>query len=183
MYKVKNITRGKLLLFDIGVKLNAGQVLDLDAILPREKIESSANLKIAINDELIAVLHRDVTQPTTSLAFDPALLLQMEQRIRESIEKQYQAPQPKQEEKTDSEVQRLTTQLSELTKMLANGANVSASVPEMDESDMDVDTLRKVHEKTLARMTKGSSGEVKIKEGKSKSEVGLRAEELEDFLK
>lgn len=191
MYKIKNITRGKLLLGDLGVKLDAGEVIDLDAVRPRDRIEASMNLRVAEDNELIAVLHKDVHHPTTALAFDPAMLLEMERRIREQIVSQmqtsptpqviYQTPQPTQ----NVEVAQLTAKLSELIGKMGTGKDISESQVSSAVEDYapDADKLREVHAKALKRMTKGASGHVEAKQTTGTSDAGDRADELDDLLK
>ena len=191
MYKIKNITRGKLLLFDIGVNLNAGASVDLDAIMPREKADASVNLKVAEDNELIAILHKDVTKAVNqSISFDPSLFLEMERRIREQIVQQMQpAPPPVVAATTahDPQVADLTAQLTALISKMGNqqpqGNSPTAAVQDAFEYTPDDDKLHEVHAKALKRMTKGSSGHVEAKETNTQSEVGNRADELDDFLK
>lgn len=192
MYKIKNITKGKLLLFDIGVNLNAGASVDLDAIMPREKADASVNLKVAEDNELIAVLHKDVVKAVNqSISFDPSLFLEMERRIREQIVQQMQtvhaptvvaAPVHTQ----NTEVADLTAQLTALISKMGNQPQTNSpsnAVQDAFDYTPDDDKLREVHAKALKRMTKGSSGHVEAKETNTQSEIGNRADELDDLLK
>jgi hypothetical protein len=187
MYKVKNITKGKLLLFDIGVKLNSGEVVDLDAILPREKIESSVNLKVAEDNELIAILHKDVVQAAPSTSFDPVMLLEMERRIREQIVQQMQTPVAQvptpQVQNPNQDVAQLTAKLSELITKMNTGNNPTQTSEQVEDYTPDDDKLLEVHAKALKRMTQGASGHVEAKEQTSESQVSDRASELDDLLK
>lgn len=186
MYKVKNITKGKLLLFDIGVKLDSGETVDLDAILPRDKIESSVNLRVAAENELIAILHKDVVQAAPS-AIDPMMLLEMERRIREQIVQQMQTPvvhfsQP-QVQNPNQDVAQLTAKLSELIAKMNTGNNSTQTSEQVEDYTPDDDKLLEVHAKALKRMTQGASGHVEAKEQTSESQVSDRASELDDLLK
>lgn len=192
MYKIKNITRGKLLLFDIGVKLNSGQIIDLEEILPREKIEQSVHLKVAEANELLAVLHRDVVKEPAG--FDPAMLLEMEMRIRQQIVQQMQAAAPvaapapvvPPQATQNPEIAALSAQLAALINKMGNQPMAAGTVSASDaveEYTPDDDKLREVHAKALKRMTKGATGQIEAKETIGKSDASKRADELEDFLK
>ena len=186
MYKIKNITRGKLLLFDIGVNLNAGASVDLDAIMPREKANASVNLKVAEDNELIAILHKDVVQAVNqSISFDPSLFLEMEKRIREQIVQQMQPPSHPVAAIPNTEVANLTAQLAALVHKIGNQpyTNPLAAVQDETEYSPNDDKLQDVHVKALKRMTAGSSGHVEAKETTGKSLAAEHASELEDFLK
>lgn len=188
MYKVKNITKGKLLLFDINVKLDAGEVIDLDARMPREQADASVNLRIALDEknQLAAVLHKDVFHSAPS--YDPAMFLEMERRIREQIVQQMQpqaspAPQVLQASQ-NTEMAQLTAQLSQLISKIGNGQTVTQSTSgSIEEYAPDDDKLLEVHAKALKRMTQGSSGHIEAKETTSQSQVSGRASELDDLLK
>lgn len=192
MYKIKNMTKGKLLLGDLSIKLDAGEIIDLDAIRQRDQIEASMNLRVAEDNELIAVLHKDVHHPTTALAFDPTMFLEMERRIREQIVSQMQTPPTPQvvyqtppQTTQNADVAQLTAQIKELVGKLGTGQAISPSQPSSGVEDYtpDADKLLEVHAKALKRMTQGASGHVEAKEQTSQSDVGDRASELDDFLK
>ena len=175
-----------LLLADIGLKLKSKETVDLDSRMSREQAESSTNLKIAEENELICVLHKDAINPITSLSFDPLMLLEMEKRIRDQITQEMKSAKmttvaPVQQ--SSAEVQQLTDKISELISKIGNQpANNTTVSNEIDES-IDTEKLFDVHAKALKRMTQGASGNVKAKQQTSQSDVNKIANELEDFLK
>jgi len=178
MYKIKNITRGKLLLGDLGIKLDSGEIIDLDSIHSRAKIEASNNLKVAEGNELVAVLHKDVINASPTNFIDPSILSAMEKRIRDQIAQQMQtqsvAPQIE-------NVAELTAKLSELITKMGESKSNSQSVG-VEELPLDDDVLRAVHEKSIRRMTHGMSGHVKAKETNQSSEAVKNADELDNLL-
>jgi len=195
MYKIKNTTKGKLILTDIGVKLNASETVDLDALLPREKIESSTHLKVAEANELIAILHKDVvavlTAAPTTASIDPVMLMEMEARIRAHIVEQMnhqnspEEVKPKVVEPTPQ--QDLSGISSKLEQLLAaiqkNPQNSQPTSHEVEEHVMDADKLVEVHAKALQRLTKSAEGHVEATSTTHSSDISDRADELGDFLK
>ena len=69
MYKIKNITNGKVILGDLNnLILKRDEEIDLDGQFTREAINASRDLASALNPKrtVLAVLHKDVpAQPTT----------------------------------------------------------------------------------------------------------------------
>lgn len=181
MYKIKNITRGKLLLSDLGIKLNSGDTIDLDTSHSRAQIELSVNLRVAEENELIAILHKDII-PQQSPTLDPNILLDMERRIREQIVQQTQAAEVPQSTNTD--VADLTAKVSELISKINTQPQLASSVTDSSiEITTDESKLLEIHGKTIKRLTRNSSGHVEIQETTGNSEANDRASELEDFLK
>lgn len=181
MYKIKNITKGKLLLTDLGIKLGAGETIDLDALLPREKIESSVHLKVAETNELIAITHKDIVA-VPSPSIDPAMLMEMEQRIRAQITEQMASAIPVTNNTQD--LTGITSKLEQLLAAVQKGPQIQNNhLSDLTEDTIDADKLVAVHAKALQRLTKSAEGHVEAASETHTSNVSDIADELGDFLK
>jgi hypothetical protein len=179
MYKVKNITNGKLFINDLGVKLSSGEVIDLDAKFPRERSDASAHLRVAEQEEFVAILHKDVVH--TQQAIDPHILAEMEKRIRQNIMNEVQTPTP-------APTHDLTAILSKMDDLMDAVKKQPTGTPQIQpsyetENFSDADKLVEVHAKVLKRIAENTSGHVEAHESVSNSDMSKNADELDDLLK
>lgn len=188
MYKVRNITNGKVILGDIGIVFNHGEEKDLDKVLPRVQIERSQNLKAAIHYGKLSLPLKDDIEPaapaTTTFFMPPAEvtpdhLSDMEQRIKAHLEQYMKKQSPTPNTSPTPEVQQ---KLDAIIKLLAQGTPTQTTSPGETETVEDDDKLVDIQMRALQRITKNAEGQIAAKEEKKDSSVSDRADELEGLL-
>lgn len=174
MYKIKVLSRGKVILGDLGLSLKQGDTLDLDERFPRALTEGSYNLNSALNKEQIAVLHKDVEKPV-----DMTLMYALEQRLRQSILEEMRAikpaevaPQPDLHNKLDALITAISQQKT-VAPVEQTGSTVN---PIGDDKAIDI------HTRAVNRLTKDAQGHIEAKQNVKDSDAAARAKELEDLL-
>jgi hypothetical protein len=185
MYRIKNISPGKVILTDLGLVLTHGQEVDLDEKFPRHVIEGSRELALATdpnrnNGCLIEVIHKDVI---VDKAVDAAVIEAMERRLRRTIANEI-ANLPK----TDSvgTVNELKQKLDIIINAIANGVPASSrTVAQDDEPAKDTSTNKEdvaIQQKLIARLSRNVESRVETKSQTHDSDVKKNADELGDML-
>jgi len=176
MYKIKNITNGKLFINDLNIKLSSGETVDLDLKLSRDQIQNSSHLRVAESNELIAILHKDVIHQ--SPIFDSSVLAEMENRIRQQVIQEISTLKPS----PTPDISGLSSKIDDLINIVRHPSDTAKNATEDTQNADTSDRLVEVHAKALKRITGGSSGHVEAKESVINSDVSQRADELDDFL-
>ena len=168
MWIIKNNTKGKIRL-TVGehiLKLEKDESKDLDAIYGRALAESSVALKYAIDK--LSVLEMQKDDITKNV--DAKALAAMEQRI---IAQLRQNPG-----NVDTSI---SDKISALIDTLEKSQNKNTAENEA-EMAMDDDKQLDIHARTIARVSKNSSGQVNSEQIVSDSNVSEKADELEGFI-
>ena len=185
MYKIRNITLGKVILGDLGIVFNHGEEKDLDQIFSRTQIDWSQNLKAAIHYGKLSVPLKDDPEPAATTTFfmpptevTPDHLSDMEKRIKSHLE-QYMKTQNPKASAPGPEVQQ---KLDAILNLLAQGGAAPQATTGETETVEDDDKLIDIQMRALQRITKNAEGQIAAKEERKDSSVSDRADELEGLL-
>jgi hypothetical protein len=186
MYKIRNITSGKVILGDLGLVLTQGQEQDLDAMFPRDKIDASNDLTKATDPnrrggQLVAILHKDVL--VVQKTIEQSDIEAMERRIRRTIAAEF-ANTSKSTEPTGT-VDELRQKLDLIIEALAKGGvRQNSDTPSVKTNDTDIDDSASVEiqSKLINRLSNKVESRVETKEETRNSDVQKHADELGDFL-
>ena len=88
MYKIKNITNGKVILGDLNnLILKKDEEVDLDTQFSRDTIDASRDLSTALNPKrrVLAVLHKDVPVPVQVPVQIPVSMSMIEQMVKNTL--------------------------------------------------------------------------------------------------
>lgn len=176
MYKIKNMTNGKLFINDLGLKIPAGETIDLDEMFTRDKIDKSAHLKVAENGEFIAVLHKDVQKES----IDPELLLAMEERIKQKLtDEKLNAQKPTDMSEINNKIDAL---INAFKSQPINTVAQNTQIEVLPEDSIELSKLVEVHAKAMQRISKNTSGNVQASESVVDSDISKNIDELSDLI-
>lgn len=176
MYIVKNISKGKVIIGDLDLIIHNNEQIDLDLKFSREAIETSSNLRAALNTDRKPVLM--IVSKDTKVA--TADLVAMEKRIKEQIKQELgkisQTPQ----------TGNLDAKLDQILASLSNSPHVSSTQntsSEIAENLPDDDKMIDIHKRSIDRITRNSSGFVEAKhEIKEDENLDKNANELDGMI-
>lgn len=177
MYKIKVLKRGKVILGDLNIVLKHGDILDLDERFPRDRLDSSVNLRSAISgdDPAIAVLHKDVI---VERGTDMQVLAAMESRIKESLAQQIADIHRQNTQNTQPDI---ANQLNQLISAIKSGSPVAVPSGSTKEPIAD-DKLVDIHTRAVQRLTKNVEGHVTSEQKNIESDAASRAKDLEGLF-
>jgi len=194
MYIVKNMTCHSIVISDLRAEIRPGKVEDLDRLGPRYRVDESKDLHIAIKRGALKVIKKDDPSRPSSLTEAPIIIQEqdnetvlkqmqeMEKRIVERVNAQVQKAEATPQQLSPDAVDALQEAIKALQGM--SGGKTTANTkddyvaPEELPNDMAVD----IHSRTIDRLTKGSSGQIKQQESKGHSNVDRNIDELEGLL-
>lgn len=178
MFKVRNISNGKIILGDLNLVVKKGEELDLDLLFSRDRLDKSPSLHRCINPEQkkLVVIQKDI--PAIG---DAKAMADLEARLRSQITEQLtMQPLPK----TDGSMDDVKKQLDFLIKHLMTQPTVQQTIVEkpQEETVEEADHTIAIQEKLLKRLSKNVETNVESKQEVKKSDINKRADELEDLL-
>ena len=184
MYKILNISQGKVILGDLNLLIDSGQEIDLDERFARDVIDASKDLVKAMNPKrrLLAVTHKDVP---VEKAIDASVIEAMEKRLRRSIAKELANIQPQKDTSANDE---LKNKLDLIIAAISNGVPARSDAPstqkEPETFDASVDDSKKIdiQTKLINRLARGVESKVETKAETKESDVGQKADELGGLL-
>jgi hypothetical protein len=183
VYKVRNISKGKIVFGDLNLILSPEQEVDLDEMFSRERVEQSMSISKALSGDTkkLDVLHKDEVPP----GYDPKMMQEMEARLRAQITEQM-ALQPLPEEKGAEDISALQKKLDLLINIVTSrpvmGQAPTQSNQPVAESPEDFEKTVSIQEKLLKRLSKNVESSMEAKQEVKKSDIEKRANELEDLL-
>ncbi|MAG25677.1 hypothetical protein CMI47_08880 [Candidatus Pacearchaeota archaeon] len=207
MFYIMNVTKKELCISDLRLVLPPKRSIDLDKVCDRPDAERSKSLKTAIKKGFLRVMKKDTWWGDAKAPDKP-----LGPDGRGITEKNLDEFGKKLEDKISSHMDRIASGItggsddgsesdgkvdiiiSQLQTLLTNLKDAPAGVagqpqhqsvgdPQYDEAiDMDPETLLKMHEQTVKRMTKDSESKVRTEDKKIKSNVNRNIGELEDLL-
>lgn len=169
MFKIKNVSKGSILMSDINLILKQHQEIDLDSILARQSSEASSHLKKAITKGLIEVVQKDVVQNHSLEELEKKLELQC-QIIEKLLEKVNTTNQPSIDAKLESII-------SALHKGVPQQAKVEEDLYVIDD-DKQID----IDKRSIERLTQNIESRVEAKKDRLASDIDKKTNELEDLL-
>ena len=184
MYKIRNISKGKVNIGDLGLILKHNEEKDLDRYFPRPLVEASIDLRWAIEKKFIAEPEDDriappapitVTVPIEQKATDDTSIKDLEKRILSHLSHEIAGLKAK-----DSSA--IEDKLDALLKAFASGNKPNVLEKDDTEVTLDADKLIDIHSRTIERISRNAEAHVSGQEKVVKSDVEQRADELEGLV-
>ena len=204
MYYIMNVTKKEVCISDLRLVLPPKRSIDIDKVCDRLDSERSKSLKTAIKKGFIRVMKKDtwwgeVKNPDKPLGPDGRGITEknlddfgkkLEDKLASHMSKMVGGISASDGSSTnDGKVDIIIDQLQNLISNLkdapaaTSGNTQGVGDPQYDEIvDMDPETLLRMHEQTVKRMTKDSESKVRTEDKKIKSNVNRNIGELEDLL-
>ena|ERR1035437_4747959 len=181
MYKIKNISNGKIILGDLNLIINKDQEIDLDTLYSRDRLEQSTALYRCIQpaQKKLIIIHKDMDVSN----IDPAVLATLEAKLKEQITEQL-TMQPMQTSGDSESISEVKKQLEFLIKYVTTQkteikyTNTQEPVKTDETTEYTID----IQEKLIKRLSKNVESKVDTKEEIKESDVNKRANELEGFV-
>lgn len=172
MYKLRNITKGKVIIKDLGIIFSSNEEKDLDNLFPRSVILNSTHLKAAIGKYLSEPYDDSIIEIEYSQSQNIDLS-EIEKRLKEHITQHLSA------QKTESPD--ISNKLDKLFEMMSQN---KPNTEQFDEADYAVndDKLLDIHVKSVKRLTENTESHVVSKDSTVESDVCKRADELDDIV-
>jgi len=207
MYYIMNVTNKEVCISDLRLVLPPKRSIDIDKVCDRLDSERSKSLKTSIKRGFIRVMKKDTwwgdrKKPDKPLGPDGRGITEKNlddfgKRLEDKLASHMSSmvsgmSQGDGSSESDGKVDIIINQLQNLLTNLkdappgATHPNNNPSTvgdPQYDEIvDMDPETLLRMHEQTVKRMTKDSESKVRTEDKKIKSNVNRNIGELEDLL-
>ena len=160
MYLVLNTTRKLLIIDDLGIELSKHQMLDLDKIELKIKIEESKQLNQLIKTGIVKVMNsdRNPTSDSTSIAPDESQKPAMDKdEMRKLIKEELAGVKSQPVENNQDAVLGM---MKEMMNMMKNGVVTSGEISADEDIEIDDDTLMEIHAKTMKKISEGSKASV-----------------------
>lgn len=201
MYIVVNRTKEVINFSDLNWVLGPRQSIDLDAIRSRKEIDESEDLKSAVKQGRVQIRHSSVSNtkkesnyigplnPSIRVktpTFNDDYVEKIRVAIREEVENQFKKKEPKTQivEKVPSEMSELLAQMKQMMEMQSR--HVQSSLPAEKvievEEDLDINKLSDIHAKSVGKISKDASGQVKYTEQKYDNNLDQNIKDLESLL-
>jgi len=200
MYIVKNVTRHPVSISDLRAEIAPGKVEDLDRLSTRYRIDQSKDLNIAMRRGALKVLKKDDPNAPSRL-MEPSTnnitineqdnvevikeMQKMEKRIVERVNAQVQKAEATPQQLDPQAVEALQAAIDSLKGMVGNGGGqVAQSMDKANtvETEIPNDVAVDIHQRTIDRLSKGSTGSIKQQETSGSSDVDKNIDELGDIL-
>lgn len=210
MFIVANVSKGIIVIPDLGIEIPRNQSRDLHKIHTKIPPENSKDLKNATGSGMIKEVKRDKPPPGTRTEHTEHTkhthekVIQKTQVIREGANKdeivqalfeKFKKEMPflsGQEEKEEApstkilmEMLKRMDKLDNAIKSGSSSGNNSNQKREEDEDELEVDPklLAQIHARRIENLTKNSEGEISLDQSEEKDEsMSSGLDELEDLL-
>lgn len=202
MYIVVNRTREVINLKDLEWTIGPRRSVDLDKIRSRKQIDDSSDLRSAVKQGKVQIRHSSVSNTQKESNYigplNPSIKIKtptlnddyvekIRHAIREEVENQF-SKQP--EQKTEivnnvpPEMSQLLDQMKQFFEFQTKQPRILASAPIQDQfdDDIDMDKLSEIHAKSVGRLGKDASGQVKYVEQRSSENLDQNLDDLENLL-
>jgi low affinity Fe/Cu permease len=183
MYKIRNITRGKVNIGDLNLILNNNEEKDLDRFFPRPLIEASIDLRWAIGKKFVTEPEDDRVVPIAPIVttlpeqkkIDDTAIKDLEKRILSHLSNELAGLKVKDNSAIENK-------LDALLKAFTSGNKPVTAETDDTEVTLDADKLIDIHSRTIERISRNAEAHVSGQEKVVKSDVEQRADELEGLV-
>lgn len=189
MYRVKNISKGKVIIGDLNLVLKHGEETDLDTQYPRAMIEKSQNLHYCIKHRFVSEPIDDrkpadalplqsqfiiIPSSSPSQQIDSAMLSDLENRLRDHIIKEISSIKT-------GDTSEMSIKLDMLLQAVSR-SQLNRQIVEETDTCIDDDKMVDIHARTIERISRNAESHVAPKQEIKISNVNQRADELENLL-
>ncbi|MAG24391.1 hypothetical protein CMI47_02330 [Candidatus Pacearchaeota archaeon] len=209
MFYIMNVTKKEVCISDLRLVLPPKRSIDLDKVCDRMDSERSKSLTTAIKKGFLRVMKKDTRfgnskKPDKPLGAEGRGITEKNlddfgQKLKDDLsshmDKVMKSASTGEDQDSGSD-EKVDIIISQLTSLLTNLQNPQPAQevhnhygpqgvgdPQYDEIvDMDPETLLRMHEQTVKRMTKDSESKVRTENKSIKSNVNRNIGELEDLL-